>query len=126
MLSVALRATLSVFAVWLVRFVLRPPPSSTLFPYTTLFRSSDPRDALGEADARLYAHKHQKHSRRDRPHEVLLQALYEREPALFGHTRGVATLAVEVGRRRGLSGHPLEELASALHLQCIGQITVSG
>ena len=41
-------------------------------------------DALREADGRLYAHKHQKQSRRDRPHEVLLQALYEREPELQG------------------------------------------
>ncbi len=83
-----------------------------------------PRDALGEADARLYAHKHQKHSRRDGPHEVLLQALYEREPDLFGHTRGVATLAVEVGRRLGLSGHPLEELERAAQLHDIGKIAV--
>jgi diguanylate cyclase (GGDEF)-like protein len=83
-----------------------------------------PRDALGEADARLYAHKHQKHSRRDRPHEVLLQALYEREPDLFGHTRGVATLAVEVGRRLGVTGHALEELERAAQLHDIGKIAV--
>src|SRR5690554_7133389 len=44
--------------------MLRPPPRSTLFPYTTLFRSGIPRDhlrqdlidreaLLGEADRRL-------------------------------------------------------------------------
>src|SRR5438876_11576844 len=34
--------------------MIRPPPRSTLFPYTTLFRSLErrhpPRDRLGEAD----------------------------------------------------------------------------
>jgi len=86
--------------------------------------ASDPREALGEADARLYAHKHQKQSRRDRPHEVLLQALYEREPELVGHTRCVATLSVEVGRRLGLEGRELDELERAAQLHDIGKIAV--
>jgi two-component system cell cycle response regulator len=86
--------------------------------------ASDPREALGEADARLYAHKHQKQSRRDRPHEVLLQALYEREPDLKGHTRSVTTLAVEVGRRLGLTGRKLDELERAAQLHDIGKIAV--
>src|SRR2546427_3398158 len=30
--------------------MIRRPPRSTLFPYTTLFRSHPPRDRLGEAD----------------------------------------------------------------------------
>ena len=80
--------------------------------------------ALREADGRLYAQKHQKHSRRDRPHEVLLQALYEREPELIGHTRGVAALAVDVGRRLGLEGGELEELERAAQLHDIGKIAV--
>jgi len=86
--------------------------------------AADPREALGEADARLYAQKHQKHYRRDRPHEVLLQALYEREPALIGHTRGVAALAVEAGRRLGVTGAALEELERAGQLHDIGKIAV--
>ena len=86
--------------------------------------ASDPREALGEADARLYAHKHQKQSRRDRPHEVLLQALYEREPDLLGHTRCVASLSVEVGRRLGLPSRELEELERAAQLHDIGKIAV--
>ena len=84
----------------------------------------DAREALGEADARLYAHKHQKQTRRDRPHEVLLQALYEREPELLGHTRGVTTLSVDVGRRLGLEGRDLEELERAAQLHDIGKIAV--
>jgi diguanylate cyclase (GGDEF)-like protein/putative nucleotidyltransferase with HDIG domain len=86
--------------------------------------ASDPREALHEADTRLYAHKHQKRSRRDRPHEVLLQALYEREPDLIGHTRGVATLAVDVGHRLGLATRDLEELERAAQLHDIGKIAV--
>jgi diguanylate cyclase (GGDEF)-like protein/putative nucleotidyltransferase with HDIG domain len=86
--------------------------------------ASDAREALGEADARLYAHKHQKQTRRDRPHEVLLQALYEREPELLGHTRGVTTLAVSVGRRLGVQGRDLEELERAAQLHDIGKIAV--
>jgi len=86
--------------------------------------ASDPREALGEADARLYAHKHQKQSRRDRPHEVLLQALYEREPDLQGHTRYVTTLAVEVGRLLRLAGRELDELERAAQLHDIGKIAV--
>ena len=86
--------------------------------------ASDPREALGEADARLYAHKHQKQSRRDRPHELLLQALYEREPDLQGHTRYVTTLAVEVGRLLRLAGRELDELERAAQLHDIGKIAV--
>jgi diguanylate cyclase (GGDEF)-like protein len=84
----------------------------------------DPREALREADARLYAQKQQKVSQRDELHEVLLQALYEREPDLIGHTRGVARLAVEVGRRLELSDRDLEELERAAQLHDIGKIAV--
>src|SRR5206468_12078478 len=33
--------------------MIRPPPRSTLFPYTTLFRSDHPRELLGDAVRRL-------------------------------------------------------------------------
>ena len=84
----------------------------------------DPREALVEADTRLYAHKYQKRSRRERPHDVLLQALHEREPALIGHTKGVATLAVAVGRSLGLADLDLDELERAAQLHDIGKIAV--
>jgi two-component system, cell cycle response regulator len=86
--------------------------------------ASDAREALGEADARLYAHKHQKQTLRDRPHEMLLQALYEREPELLGHTRDVTSLSVSAGRRLGLDGRDLEELERAAQLHDIGKIAV--
>ena len=81
-------------------------------------------DALSEADARLYAHKHQKSSRRERPHEALLQALYERDPELKGHTNNVATLSLEIGRRLGLPDEELYELELAAQLHDIGKIAV--
>src|SRR4051794_41399583 len=36
--------------------MIRRPPRSTLFPYTTLFRSSRPCDALRDASQRTLAH----------------------------------------------------------------------
>ncbi len=86
--------------------------------------AASPSEALSEADARLYAHKHQKSARRDRPHEVLLQALYERDPELKGHTHSVAALAMEIGRRLGLPDAELEELEFAAQLHDIGKIAV--
>src|SRR5690349_24213861 len=39
--------------------MLRPPPRSTLFPYTTLFRSTDPRDVVEDRAApRRALHRH--------------------------------------------------------------------
>jgi diguanylate cyclase (GGDEF)-like protein len=86
--------------------------------------ASDARDALVEADARLYADKYRKRARRERAHDVLLQALHEREPDLLGHTRGVAALAVEAGRRLGLSAAELDELERAAQLHDIGKLAV--
>src|SRR5687768_18322943 len=77
---------------------LRPPPTSTLFPYTTLFRSGI--DHLGQR-------------RRVDDHDV-------------GHVLGVLD-QVLCGRQRELVGHPLSgarseehtsELQSRLHLVC--------
>ena len=86
--------------------------------------ATEPSEALSEADARLYAHKHQKSARRDRPHEALLQALYERDPELKGHTNNVAALAVKMCRRLGLPDTEVEELDLAAQLHDIGKIAV--
>jgi diguanylate cyclase (GGDEF)-like protein len=82
------------------------------------------QDALRLADERLYAQKHGKRARRDRPHEALLAALYEREPELHGHVETVAELAVEVGRRSGLGEQELEQLHHAAQLHDIGKIAI--
>ena len=86
--------------------------------------ATDASDALSEADARLYAHKHQKNARRERPHEVLLQALYERDAELKGHTNNVAALAVKTGRRLGLTDAEVEEIDLAAQLHDIGKLAV--
>ena len=84
----------------------------------------DPSTALRLADERLYAHKHGKRSSRDRPHDVLLQVLLEREPGLHSHTEGVAELALAVGRTLGVEGQALDDLHRAAQLHDIGKLAV--
>ena len=81
-------------------------------------------EALRQADERLYVEKRSKRSSRDRPHEVLLQALYEREPDLHSHVHEVAVLAAQVGRLLGLSDPALSELQHAATLHDIGKIAI--
>ena len=80
--------------------------------------------ALRLADERLYAQKHGKRTERDRPHELLLAALYEREPGLHSHLQGVAELAAETGRRLGLADTELNDLLRAAQLHDIGKIAI--
>ena len=80
--------------------------------------------ALTIADQRLYAHKRAKQQQRGRPQDVLLQALYEREPDLHEHTNDVAQLAREVGERLGIEGDSLERLVHAALLHDVGKIAV--
>ena len=81
-------------------------------------------EALRLADHRLYAHKHATEFARSRPHEVLLQAISEREPSLFDHCRAVAELSVDVGRRMGLSESDLENLRMAAELHDVGKLAI--
>jgi diguanylate cyclase (GGDEF)-like protein len=80
--------------------------------------------ALREADERLYVQKRGRRSTRDEPHEVLLQALYEREPELHSHAHGVTELAVAVGQALALSEASIDELRRAAMLHDIGKIAV--
>src|SRR5207248_9799217 len=66
--------------------LIRPPPASTLFPYTTLFRSRrgviapyrDPRPAPGEERARRIAGDHLRYAaRRSEEHTSELQSPYD-------------------------------------------------
>jgi diguanylate cyclase (GGDEF)-like protein len=86
--------------------------------------AADAREALRVADERLYAQKHSKHSRRDRPHEALMQTLREVEPGLHSRLEGVAQLALETGRRLGLTDPELDELSRAAQLHDIGKLAV--
>jgi diguanylate cyclase (GGDEF)-like protein len=81
-------------------------------------------DALRLADQRLYAHKHSLEVARSRPHEVLLQAISEREPSLLDHSRAVADLAVDVGRRLRLGERELEDLRVAAELHDVGKLAI--
>jgi diguanylate cyclase (GGDEF)-like protein/putative nucleotidyltransferase with HDIG domain len=81
-----------------------------------------PSEALTVADQRLYAQKRAKH--RGRPHDVLLQALWEREPDLQEHTTGVARLARAIGEELGLGEDALERLVQVALLHDIGKIAV--
>jgi diguanylate cyclase (GGDEF)-like protein len=81
-------------------------------------------EALRLADERLYAQKHSRRAQRDRPHQLLLAALQEREPRLFAQLEDVADLALEIGRRLGLRGSELDDLHRAAQLHDLGKIAV--
>src|SRR2546429_6139988 len=96
--------------------MIRPPPSSTLFPYTTLFRS---RPKSGRAQ----------HHRGSRPHSVLPSLCFFRNSpfgsSTFRNTRNSVAVggATASSRSRRASGHPrseehTSELQSRLHLVC--------
>src|SRR5438876_8421196 len=81
--------------------MIRPPPRSTLFPYTTLFRSRQTTGLIGSpVDSRLASKKEEKYT-----HE------------------GIARLAYELWERRGRparfrSEEHTSELQSPVHLVC--------
>jgi two-component system cell cycle response regulator len=87
-------------------------------------QAAEATEALRAADERLYIQKRSKRSTRDEPHEVLLQALYEREPELHSDAHGVAELADAVGRRLGLDDVDAEQLHRAAMLHDIGKIAI--
>ena len=84
----------------------------------------DPSEALRLADQRLYARKRSTELARSRPHEVLLQALSEREPKLLEHSRSVACLSLEVARRLELPDDDRSELRIAAELHDVGKLAI--
>jgi diguanylate cyclase (GGDEF)-like protein len=84
----------------------------------------EPSEALRLADQRLYAQKHSSELARNRPHEVLLQALSEREPYLLAHSRGVAHLSLEVGDRLHLPEDERSVLRIAAELHDVGKLAI--
>src|SRR5439155_25537506 len=90
--------------------IIRPPPGSRLFPYTTLFRSPQPpsRIALGDADARSAPPASKLPARRRGRRRL--------EPAgVLAGAHGGAVVAA-VGRER--SEEHTSELQSRGHLVC--------
>ncbi len=95
--------------------------------FGAVFLPEDARDtseALRVADVRLYAQKRSRQARRDRAHDALVQALYEREPSLAEHVRVVVDLSLSVGRRLGLANDELDQLERAAQLHDIGKLAV--
>jgi two-component system cell cycle response regulator len=79
-------------------------------------------DAMRVADQRMYAQKRTRG--RGSTHEVLLQALYEREPDLRLHVQGVTEAAAIVGAALALGGEALEELRLAARLHDVGKLAI--
>jgi diguanylate cyclase (GGDEF)-like protein len=81
--------------------------------------------SLRLADQRLYANKNSgRRSAGRQSADVLLQALHERSPELGDHLVDVAHLAAEVGRRLGMSGEELDQLAQAAQLHDVGKMAI--
>jgi diguanylate cyclase (GGDEF)-like protein len=81
--------------------------------------------SLSLADQRLYANKNSgRRSAGRQSADVLLQALHERSPELGDHLVDVARLAAEVGRRLGMSGEELDQLAQAAQLHDVGKMAI--
>jgi diguanylate cyclase (GGDEF)-like protein len=87
--------------------------------------ASSATQALQLADQRMYAAKRDgRASSRRQTRDVLLQVLREREPELHTHLRGVAALAVAVGRELALTAEQLDEVARAAELHDIGKLAI--
>jgi two-component system, cell cycle response regulator len=82
-----------------------------------------PSDVLHLADQRLYAQKRRR-AERGHPHEMVLRALFEREPTLQVHVQSVSEMAGAVGVVLGLSGEKLEELRLGARLHDIGKLAI--
>src|SRR5947209_14337438 len=87
--------------------MIRRPPRSTLFPYTTLFRSGLVEDGDGQHRARLDAAVH------DQANAVGRDVLDPRRAELVGERRGEFT-----GGLRGRSEEHTSELQSRQYLVC--------
>ena len=84
-----------------------------------------PVDALKLADRRMYAQKGGGRSAAGRQsRDVLLRTLSERQPELHAHLRGVAELALEVGRELEMTPEQLDELGRAAELHDVGKVAI--
>jgi diguanylate cyclase (GGDEF)-like protein len=81
--------------------------------------------ALQLADQRMYARKDGRTSPvRLQTRDVLMRALHARQPDLRADAAAMAALAVAVGRRLGLDGEALDEVARAAELHDVGKVAV--
>ena len=80
--------------------------------------------ALQIADQRLYAEKRARSALRGRPQEILLQALFEREPELHAHTKEVAEMTVAIAVELGLDTATIERAEQAAFMHDVGKIAI--
>jgi diguanylate cyclase (GGDEF)-like protein len=79
--------------------------------------------ALQLADQRMYARKSGRPSAvREQTRDVLLRIMHAKQPDLPEHSSGVAHLAIQVGRRLGMTAEQIDELARAAELHDIGKV----
>jgi diguanylate cyclase (GGDEF)-like protein len=101
------------------RFTVTAACGTVLVPHEA--QSAD--YALQLADQRMYANKQGRPSGAgDQAHDVLIRILRAKQPTLVDEPDGVAQLAVAVGRRMGVHGEQLDELARAAALHDIGKV----
>jgi diguanylate cyclase (GGDEF)-like protein len=102
-------------------FVVRSSHGTVLLPSEAV----EATEALQIADRRMYGVKNGRPSSVGRQtRDVLLGVLREREPDLHQHMTEVARLAVAVGRRLGMDGERLDELARAAELHDVGKMAI--
>ena len=81
--------------------------------------------ALRLADERMYTNKRSRSGDAGgQAGEVLLRTLHAKQPELDEHSSNVAGLAAKVGRRLGLSGEALDEVARAAQLHDVGKVGI--
>jgi HD-GYP domain-containing protein (c-di-GMP phosphodiesterase class II) len=87
--------------------------------------ASDVADALQLADQRMYMNKNsERASATEQSSNVLLAAQLEHDPELGDHVRGVAELAVELGRAFDLGPSEVETVRIAATLHDIGKLAI--
>jgi two-component system, cell cycle response regulator len=89
------------------------------------YEADAPGVALQLADQRMYARKDGRTSPvRLQTRDVLMRALHARRPDLRGDAHATAGMAVAVGRRLGMDGEELDEVARAAELHDVGKVAV--
>lgn len=84
-----------------------------------------PTVALNLVDERMYEDKgDRRRTARSQARDLLLQLLHEREPELEHHVSQVARLSTATGRRMGIEGEELDELARGAELHDLGKVSI--
>jgi diguanylate cyclase (GGDEF)-like protein len=103
------------------QFAISASLGAVLLPH----EADSPDHALQLADERMYAHKHGRSAGpRDQARDVLMRTMQAKQPDLDEHSSEVASLAVRVARRLGLTGEQLDEVARAAELHDVGKVGI--